>query len=172
MASRLLYYQDAHHYHAKRLDPPITLSKLQYPVDELAGTGVDTLLFGLGYGDVYFHESQAGRVVGEDQEEWSSFIDWRIMRMVTGARALGTDQLRVVIERGRETGVGVVPSLKLQSADRRTQGASSDEGGIGDRCGRLKWERWEEVCMRIPDDPGHERYECTRPLPPSDLPDP
>ena len=116
---RLQYYQDAHHYHAKRLDPPITLHKLQQPVDELLGTGVDVLVFGLGYGDVYFHQSKAGRVVGQNQTEWTSHIDWRIMRMVEGAAALGTDQLRAVIERGKEVGLQVWPSLKMQSCDVR-----------------------------------------------------
>ena len=58
---RLIYYNDAHHYHAKRIDPPLSLPKLQWPVDEVSGTGVDLLAFGLGYGDVYFHDSKVGR---------------------------------------------------------------------------------------------------------------
>ncbi|MBM3932853.1 MAG: hypothetical protein FJ319_00865 [SAR202 cluster bacterium] len=145
---RLIYYQDAHHFHAKRLDPPVTLNMLRWPVDELLGTGVDALAFGLGYGDVYFHQSKVGRVVGQKQDVWTSFIDWRIMRMVKDTAAMGTDQVREVINRGKETGLKVFPSLKLQSCDKFGS----------DRCGILKWDHWQEVCLGEKD-PNHPRYE-------------
>ena len=134
---RLIYYNDGHHFHAKRIEPPASLHMLQWPVDELAGTGADTLVLGLGYGDVYFHDSKVGRVVGQRKEVWESYIDWRIMRMVEEGQRLGTDQLRVCIERGRELGIRVIPSLKLQ-----------DPAPPGDeRCGLLKWERGAAVCI-------------------------
>ena len=38
---RFLYYNDAHHFHAKRIEPPCSIHKLQRPVDELVGTGVE-----------------------------------------------------------------------------------------------------------------------------------
>ena len=145
---RLIYYQDAHHFHAKRLDPPVSIDKLRWPVDELLGSGVGALAFGLGYGDVYFHDSKAGRVVGQMQDVWDSYIDWRIMRMVQDARELGTDQVREVIARGKEMGLKVYPSLKLQSCDRPGS----------DRCGLLKWHRADEVCM-LERDEYHPRYE-------------
>jgi hypothetical protein len=145
---RLIYYQDAHHFHAKRLDPPLSLDKFRWPVDELLGSGVDVLAFGLGYGDVYFHDSKVGRVVGQLQEVWDSYIDWRIMRMVQDARDLGTDQVREVVTRGKEMGLTVFPSLKLQSCDKPGS----------DRCGLLKWHHAEEVCM-LEKDEYHPRYE-------------
>ncbi len=138
---RLIYYNDAHHFHAKRLEPPLSLRKLHWPVDEVVGTGVDLLVLGLGYGDVYFHDSKVGRVVGQGKEQWQHLIDWRIMRMVQEARRLGTDQVRAVIERGRELGVAVFPSLKLQD--------SAIPGS--ERCGRLKMERGAEVCLGGPE---------------------
>ena len=53
------------------------------------------------------------------------------------AAAKGTDQLREVIRRGQETGIKVFPSIKLQ------------DGSVpyGERCGKLKWERGQEVCI-------------------------
>ncbi|MEW6750531.1 MAG: hypothetical protein AB1505_06085 [Candidatus Latescibacterota bacterium] len=134
---RLIYYNDAHHFHAKRIDPPASRHLLHWPVDELLGTGVDVLVLGLGYGDVYFHDSRVGRVVGQGQQVWDSFIDWRILRVVETARALGTDPLREVIARGRQMGLPVFPSLKLQD--------SSPPGSP--RCGRLKGERGATVCI-------------------------
>ena len=137
---RLIYYNDAHHFHAKRMEPPASIHMLEWPVNEVAGTGVDLLVLGLGYGDVYFHQSKVGRVVGQQKEVWENYIDWRIMRMVEEAAEKGTDQLREVIRRGRETGITVYPSIKLQSTNAR----------YGERCGRLKWERGAEVCIGEP----------------------
>lgn len=154
---RLIYYSDAHHFHAKRLEPPLSRHKLNWPIDELVGTGVDLLVFGLGYGDVYFHDTQIGRTVGEEKEVWDSFIDWRIMRMVEEARRLGTDQLRAVVERGRELGLQVFPSLKLQ--DGAEPGA--------ERCGWVKWKHGLDVCLNEKDDrhPGFEfAYDYTNEL--------
>lgn len=137
---RLIYYNDAHHFNAKRIEPPTSVHMLQWTVDEVLGTGVDLLVFGLGYGDVYFHDSKVGRVVGQKKEVWENFIDWRIMRMVEEARKKGTDQLREVINRGRETGMAVFPSLKLQASNDR----------YGERCGLLKWEHGKAVCINEP----------------------
>ena len=134
---RLIYYNDAHHFHAKRIEPPTSRHLLNWPVDEVLGTGVDLLVMGLGYGDVYFHRSKVGRVVGQGKKKWESYIDWRIMRMVEVSSDLGTDQLQAVIERGRETGLRVFPSLKLQD--------SAQPGS--ERCGHLKEENGAAVCI-------------------------
>ena len=149
---RLIYYSDAHHYHAKRLDPPLNRHKLRWPIDELVGTGVDMLAFGLGYGDVFFHQTKIGRVVGQEQEVWEHFIDWRIMRMVKDAHDMGTDQVREVIERGREMGIPVFPSLKLQDPAARYL----------DRCGWLKWRHGMEVTLGEGNDrfPAHATEWC------------
>lgn len=134
---RLIYYNDGHHFHGKRVDPPLNLHKMCWPVDEVVGTGVELLAFGLGYGDVYFHDSKVGRTIGEEKETWENFIDWRIMRMVKDARELGTDQVKEIIKRGRQMGLAVFPSLRLQSNNEyRTQ-----------RCGWLKWHHGAEVCF-------------------------
>ena len=47
---RLIYYNDAHHFHGKRVEPPVSIAKLRQPVDEVLGTSVDLLVLGLGYG--------------------------------------------------------------------------------------------------------------------------
>ena len=145
---RLIYYNDAHHFHAKRIDPPVSRFQLQRPVDEVLGTGVGMLVLGLGYGDVYFHDSKVGRVVGQEKQTWEHIIDWRIMCMVRDARKLGTDQLREVIRRGREENLPVLPSLKLQDGNRPGS----------ERCGWLKWKRGKSVCIGEPDErhPGFE----------------
>ncbi len=144
-APRLVYYNDAHHFHAKRLDPPVSRHKLYQPVDELMGTGVELLAFGLGYSDVYFHQSKIGRVVGQHQDVWRDFIDWRIYRMVRDAHDMGTDQVREVIGRGRKKGLRVFPSLKLQDP-------SNDDPVWIERFGLLKMKHGKSVCLNELDD--------------------
>ena len=106
---RLIYYNDGHHFHGKRVEPPVSLDKLRQPVNEVLGTSVDLLVLGLGYGDVYFHDSKVGRVVGEAKEVWESYIDWRIMRMVQVAREKGTDQVREGHRARTANGSGRIP---------------------------------------------------------------
>jgi len=134
---RLIYYNDAHHFHGKRIEPPASIHMLQWPLDEVAGTGADCLVLGLGYGDVFFHNSKVGRVIGQKKDVWENYIDWRIMRMAEESFKKDTDQLREVIERGKQLGVSVFPSLKLQD----------NSNQYGERCGSLKWDRGKEVCI-------------------------
>ncbi len=70
------------------------------------------------------------------------------MRMVQEARKLGTDQVREVIKGGREAGLTVFPSLKLQ--DVAVPGLLTTGGD--QRCGWLKLKHGLEVCLREPDE--------------------
>jgi len=56
---------------------------------------------------------------------------------VEAANDLATDQLRAVIERGRQTGLKVFPSLKLQDSAKLQS----------ERCGLLKQAHGAEVCI-------------------------
>ena len=133
---RLVYYNDAHHFHGKRVEPPLTMSKLRWPVDEVLGTGVDLLVMGMGYGDVYFHQSKVGRTIGEAKDVWENYIDWRIMRMVEDAAKMGTDQIEEAISYARANRLSFFPSLRMQSGN--PQGTQ--------RCGWLKWKHGTDVC--------------------------
>ena len=118
------------------------MNKLRRPIDEVLGTGVDLLVMGLGYSDVYFHQSKVGRTVGEKKEVWGNYIDWRIMRMVMDAQEMGTDQIRESIWYSRENRLTFCPSLKLQDTAQPGQ----------ERCGWLKWNHDKAVCFDGPDE--------------------
>ncbi len=152
---RLVYYNDAHHFHGKRIEPPLTMSKLRQPVDEVLGTGVDLLVMGMGYGDVYFHQSKVGRTIGEAKDVWENYIDWRIMRMVEEAAKMGTDQIEESISYARANRLRFFPSLRLQTRDAyRSQ-----------RCGWLRWHHGLEVCIGGPEDyPDRWAYNFTNEL--------
>ncbi len=146
---RLIYYNDAHHFHGKRVDPPVSIPKLRWPVDEITGTGVEMLSFGMGYGDVFFHNSKVGKSILQSADVIPSPIDWRIKAMARDAAAMGTDQMREVIGRGKQLGMPVLPSLKMNNG----------QGPGAHRCGNFKAERGQEVCLREP--PNEWAYDFT-----------
>ena len=53
---KLIYYNDSRHYSFYRYDPPMSLHQLRQPVDEILGTGVDTLFYGLASGQTFLHD--------------------------------------------------------------------------------------------------------------------
>ena len=148
---RLIYYNDAHHFHGKRVDPPVSLPKLRWPVDEIAGTGVEMLSIGMGYGDVFFHNSKIGKSILQTEDVISSPIDWRIKAMARDAAAMGTDQLHEIISRGKQLDIPVLPSLKMNNG--QAPGAY--------RCGNFKEIQGETVCLR--EAPNEWAYDFTHP---------
>ena len=68
-----------------------------------------------------------GRIIGQEQEVWNGFINWRIMRNVKDAAAMGTDQLREVIKHGRAAMLGflhviLTEGTSLRLTERRAMG--------------------------------------------------
>ena len=48
---RTLYYNDARHYYLYVFEPPMTMEDAWVPIDEVAGTAVDTFVYGVERGD-------------------------------------------------------------------------------------------------------------------------
>ncbi len=111
---RLIYYNDARHYLMYRFDPPLSLHTLRRPVDELLGTGVDTLAFGLASGATFLHGSNVGNQWGEAVTEHSRGVMWwRGAKNLEAALAVGLDPLKVVIDRAHEKGMRLICSLRM-----------------------------------------------------------
>lgn len=64
---KLIYYNDARHYLLYRFDPPLSRQRLQSPVDDILGTGVDTLAFGLASGSTFLHNSNVANKWGDSE---------------------------------------------------------------------------------------------------------
>ena len=54
---RLIHHNDSRHYSMYRCDPPMSLHQLRQPVDEVQGTSVDMLAYGLASGATFGHEA-------------------------------------------------------------------------------------------------------------------
>ena len=51
---RTIYFNDARHYYLFVMEPPMTMEDAWRPVDEVAGTAVDTFIYGVARGDGAF----------------------------------------------------------------------------------------------------------------------
>ena len=65
---RIIYYNDARHYYLFVFEPPMRLQDAWVPVDEVAGTAVNTFLYGVARGDGLFYPSKVGGRFGADRE--------------------------------------------------------------------------------------------------------
>ena len=62
---RLIFYSDARHTHIYAYDPPIRVEDAVAPVDDVAGTGVDTFVYGFGAGLTMYHNTKVGETWAE-----------------------------------------------------------------------------------------------------------
>ena len=76
-AKRTLYFNDARHYYLFVIEPPMTLREAWRPIDEVAGTGGDTFVYGVERTDGLFYPSKGGIMFGDDRERITSVIEWR-----------------------------------------------------------------------------------------------
>ena len=114
---RLIHYNDARHYSLYRYDPPMSMHQLQRPIDEILGTSVDMLSYGLASGSTFLHGSERFRRWGEGVEPHNHGVMWwRAAKNLEEALARGMDPLAIVVARGREKGIKVICSLRMNDA--------------------------------------------------------
>ena len=109
---RLLFYNDARHFYIYCYDPPMRLEDAWAPVDEIAGTRVDTLVYGFGAGPTMFHDTQAGEVWGRRLETFKGLHAWRAYENVKSLIDRGLDPLNLLIERAHQKGLDFFASLR------------------------------------------------------------
>lgn len=120
---RLIYYNDARHYGLYRYDPPMSLHQLRQPVDEILGTQVDLLSYGLASGQTFLHDTRVGLRWGEELPSHNHGVMWwRAAENARQAIEAGHDPLRVVVERAHEKGRRILCSLRMNDASSHADG--------------------------------------------------
>lgn len=115
---RLLFYNDARHSYIYYYDPPFRLEDAWKPIDEVVGTGVDTLVYGLGAGPTMFHDTNVGERWGDHLESFPLVAGWRAYENIKSLNERGLDPLKVLIDRAKEKEVEFFVSLRQShSAD-------------------------------------------------------
>ena len=110
---RTIYFNDARHYYLFVFEPPMTLEDAQVPIDEAAGTSVDTFIYGLARGDGLFYPSKIGRLFGADMNPFGLSAYWRAYHNMKNLMDRGLDPLTVLIDRAHEKGMDFIASLRM-----------------------------------------------------------
>jgi len=110
---RTIYFNDARHYYLYVFEPPMKLVDAWVPVDETAGTSVDTFIYGVGRGDGLFYPSRVGMRFGEDKPAFDLAAYWRAWHNMQSLIDRGLDPLAVLIDRAHDKGMDFIASLRM-----------------------------------------------------------
>ena len=115
---RIMFENDARHPLLYQFEPPVHSDEYETAVDELVGTPVEALMFGIGEGRTVFHDSKVGELWGRHVEKWPELYWRRAYQNVQHLIDQGRDSLAVICDRAHAKGILVYPSLLVQKGHR------------------------------------------------------
>ncbi len=128
---RTIYFNDARHYYLFIYDPPFRSEDAWAPIDEVAGTAVDTFIYGVSRDDGLFYPSKVGLRFGEGKEGFDLSAYWRVWHNMQSLIDLGLDPLKVLIDRAHEKGMDFFSSLRMGGLPGMPSGYSVPTEGKG-----------------------------------------
>ena len=128
---RTIYFNDARHYYLYVFEPPMSLMDAWRPVDEVAGTAIDTFVYGVERGDGLFYPSKVGMRFGEDIRPFTFAAYWRVWHNMQSLMDRGLDPLKVLIDRAHQKDMEFIPSLRMSSYGGIRPEFKVTEGGRG-----------------------------------------
>lgn len=126
---RLMYFDDSRHSSIYMYEPPMLKEEFEASVDDLLGTPVDALMYGMGDGRTVLHDTKVGELWGSSVKEWTHMVFRRAHQNARMMMDSGEDPLRIVCERARAKGLAIFPSLFLnrgRGKNRRTDVRSAN----------------------------------------------
>ncbi len=109
---RVFFYDDGRHasglYH---FAPPLTPRDFTHTVDQLASSGVDTLLYMAGLeGGVVQYDSKVAQKWGDNVQQWEHPIFYRASRILHQLIADGHDPMKLLADRCHQVGIWFIAS--------------------------------------------------------------
>ncbi len=126
---RIIYFNDARHYYLFVFEPPMKLEDAWVPVDEAAGTSVDTFIYGVARGDGLFYPSKVGQRFGHDMKEFKQAAYWRVWYNMQSLMDRGLDPLKVLIDRAHDKGMDFFASLRMSTHECMDPAHRIENGG-------------------------------------------
>lgn len=111
--NRIIYMNDARHYYLFVFEPPMTMEDAWTPIDEVAGTAVDTFCYGVERGDGLFYPSRVGMRFGADMQPFTMAAYWRTWQNMQSLIDRGLDPLQVLIDRAHEKNMDFIANLRM-----------------------------------------------------------
>ena len=128
---RTIYFNDAPHYYLFAFEPPMTLEDAWVPIDEVAGTGVDTFAYGVERGDGLFYPSRVGMMFGTDIQPFEQAAYWRTWHNMQSLIERGLDPLTVLIDRAHDKNMDFWASLRMAGYGKMDPAHNLANGGGG-----------------------------------------
>jgi len=145
---KLIYYHDSRHYLLYRFDPPMSLNQLRKPVDDLIGTGIDTLVYGVGMGQTFLYDTNVGYRFGEKIDLHDrNIVWWRASENLETAIKAGNDPFKIIVDRAHEKGIRIIGSIRIND--------SGAPDGNTYNVGKLKYENPEVMIGEDPNGSPH-----------------
>lgn len=130
--NRTIYFNDARHFYLFVFEPPMALEDAWRPIDEVAGTGVDTLVYGVARADGLFYPSKVGKPFYSHTDEIDSSIYWKVRQNILSLQERGLDILQVLADRAHEKGMEFFTSFRIGTYEGvGSISADPNEGGRG-----------------------------------------
>ncbi|MBM3755341.1 MAG: hypothetical protein FJW38_15315 [Acidobacteria bacterium] len=109
---RTMYFNDARHFYLYSFDPPMSDEDSWRPIDELLGTAVNTLIYGVETGGLFSRSKVAPRAFSNNRP-YTSALAWRAWYNMQSLIDRGLDPLRVVIDRAHDKGLDFITSMRV-----------------------------------------------------------
>ncbi len=146
---RIMFFHDGRHPLIYMYEPPMQKEEYEASVDELRGTPVEAIMFGLGDGRTVLHDTKVGELWGHNVDRWPHLVFHRAHRNAAGLIERGLDPLRIVCDRAHECGLLIYPTLLVQQG-------RADPGG-DTRCSDFWWNHDELTIGAAGDLPPEDR---------------
>jgi hypothetical protein len=101
------------------------------PIDEVAGTAVDTVAYGVERGDGVFYPSKVARMFGDELAPFTMIAYWRTWKNMQSLIERGLDPLTVLIDRAHEKNMEFIASLRMSGYLGMDPSNSVESGGRG-----------------------------------------
>ncbi|MCY4530682.1 MAG: hypothetical protein OXD46_16850 [Chloroflexi bacterium] len=152
---RTIYHNDARHSYLWYFEPPMRLEDAWIPIDEVAGTAVDTFSYCVERGDGMFYPTKVGKMFSvEDGKAQSAHnYEWRAAACMLSLMERGLDPLQVLIDRAHEHGMDFIADLRLQRLGLMYPESELENGGGGwaeERVRDLKFDILHELVTEYP----------------------
>lgn len=112
---RVIYANDARHFYLFVFEPPMAMEDAWRPIDDVAGTNVDTFVYMVERGDGLFYPSKVGQRFGSDIQPFDQVAYYRVWYNMQSLIDRGLDPLKVLIDRAHDKGMDFIASLRMTS---------------------------------------------------------
>ena len=128
---RTIYFNDARHFFLFVFEPPMTIEDAWRPVDEVAGTGVNTLVYGIARADGLFFPTKTGKLFCSHLDDIENSIYWKVRENILSLQERGLDLLQVLADRAHEKRMEFFTSFRMGTYE--GVGSPSSDPNVGGR---------------------------------------